>query len=107
VQTIAVALKRLERAGILEIKRRIARKGKKLWNELTRRFVWLEWIEQINNAYMVNVPVADRTHFGDFGMPLFKPKPRTRSDSTSQRESTSRFLSRMRTAKWRFALLRS
>jgi hypothetical protein len=29
------------------------------------------------------------------------------SDSTSQRESTSRFLSRMRTAKWRFEILRS
>ena len=104
VQTIAVALKRLERAGILEIRRRIDRKGKQLWNELTRRFVWLKWVEQITNAYMVNVPVPDRTKFGDLGMPLFKPKPDAPSDSTSQRESTSRFLHRMRTAKWRLAL---
>ena len=103
VQTIAVALKRLERAGILEIRRRIERKGKQLWNELARRFVWLQWIEQVTNAYMVNVPVPDRTEFGDLGMPLFKPKPSVPSDSTSQRESTSRFLSRMGAAQRRIA----
>jgi hypothetical protein len=38
------------------------------------RFVWREWVEQQTNAYMVNVPVPDRTEFGDLGMPLFKPK---------------------------------
>jgi len=103
VQTIAVALKRLERAGILEIRRRIERKGKEVWNELARRFVWVQWIEQVANAYMVNVPVPDRTEFGDLGMPLFKPKPDIPSDSTSQRESTSRFLSRMGAAKRRIA----
>lgn len=103
VQTIAVALKRLERAGILDITRRIARKGAQLWNELTRRFVWREWVEQQTNAYRVNVPVPDRTEFGDLGMPLFKPKPDTPSDSTSQRESTSRFLSRMGAARRRIA----
>ncbi len=37
VQTIAVALKRLERAGILDITRRIARKGAQIWNELTKK----------------------------------------------------------------------
>jgi hypothetical protein len=103
VQTIAVALKSLERAGILEIKRRVERKGKQLWNELARRFVWLQWIEQVTNAYMVNVPVPDRTEFGDLGTPLFKPKPDIPSDSTSQRESTSRFLSRMGAARRRIA----
>ena len=98
VQTIAVALKRLERAGILEITRRIARIGAKLWNEFTGRFVWRERVEQQTNAYMVNVPVPDRTEFGDFGMPLFKPKHDVHSDSTSQRESTSRFLHRVSAA---------
>jgi hypothetical protein len=107
VQTIAVALKRLERAGILEIRRRLARKAYRIWSELNRRFFELVQVEQQSNAYMVNVPVSDRTHFGDLGMPLFKPKLFTPSDSTSQRESTSGFLSRMRTAKWRFRLLRS
>jgi hypothetical protein len=107
VQTIAVALKRLEDAGILEIQRRIARKVNKVWSDLNRRFFELVSIEQQSNAYMVNVPVPDRTEFGDLGMPLFKPKPHTPSDSTSQRESTSIFIHRMRTAKWRFALLRS
>jgi hypothetical protein len=107
MQTIAVALKRLERAGILEIRRRIARKASRIWSELNRRFFELVQIEQQSNAYMVNVPVEDRTEFGDLGMPLFKPKPHTPSDSTSQRESTSKFKHRMRTAKWRFALLRS
>jgi hypothetical protein len=100
VQTIAVALKRLERAGILEITRRIARIGVKLWNEFTGRFVWRERVEQQTNAYMVNVPVPDRTEFGDLGTPLFKPKPDIPSDSTSQRESTSRFIHRM-SAAWR------
>ena len=105
VQTISVALKRLERAGILEIKRRIERRGKQLWNELARRFVWLQWVEQMTNAYMVNVPVPDRTDFGDLGMPLFKPKADALGDSTSQRESTSRFLHRMGAA-WRRDALR-
>jgi hypothetical protein len=104
VQTIAVALKRLERAGILEITRRIARIGAKLWNELTGRFVWRERVEQQTNAYRVNVPVPDRTEFGDLGTPLFKPKPNTPSDSTSQRESTSRFIHRMSAARRRDAL---
>ena len=104
VQTISVALKRLERAGILEIKRRIERRGKQLWNELARRFVWLQWVEQMTNAYMVNVPVPDRTEFGDLGMPLFKPKADALGDSTSQRESTSRFLHRMGAARRRDAL---
>ena len=104
VQTIAAALKRLERAGILEIRRRIERKGKQIWNDLTRRFVWLRWIEQVTNAYMVNLPVPDRRDLGDLGMPLFKPKPDVPSDSTSQRESTSRFLERMGAARRRIAL---
>jgi hypothetical protein len=104
VQTIAVALKRLERAGILDITRRIARKAGQFWNELTSRFVWRERVEQQTNAYRVNFPVPDRSRLGDLGAPLFKPKPDTPSDSTSQRESTPRFLHRMRTAKWRFAL---
>jgi hypothetical protein len=104
VQTICVALKRLERAGILEIQRRIARKASQVWSDLNRRFFDLVRVEQITNAYMVNVPVPDRPKFGDLGMPLFKPKPDTPSDSTSQRESTSRFIHRMRTAKWRVAL---
>ena len=38
VQTIAVALKRLERAGILDITRRIVRRGAQLWNELVGPF---------------------------------------------------------------------
>jgi len=104
VQTIAVALKRLERAGILEIHRRIVRKTKDVWSEFSRRFVKLVQVNQTSNAYMVNVPVPDRSKFGDLGMPLFKPKPDTPSDSTSQRESTSQFLHRVRTAKWRLAL---
>jgi hypothetical protein len=107
VQTISQALKKLERAGILEIRRRIDRKGKQLWNELARRFVWLQWIEQMTNAYMVNVPVPDRTKFGDLGMPLFKPKPDAPSDSTSQRESTSRFVHRMSAAQRRDAFQES
>ena len=107
VQTIAVALKRLEDAGILEIQRRMARMAYKVWSDLNRRFFELVRVEQITNAYMVNVPVPDRTEFGDLGMPLFKPKPDTGSDSTSQRESTSMFIHRMRTAKWRFDFLRS
>jgi hypothetical protein len=103
VQTIAVALKRLERAGILDITRRMVRKGAKLWNEFMGRFVWREWVEQQTNAYMVNVPVPDRTEFGDLGMPLFKPKPGVPSDSTSQRESTSRFTHRLSAARRRIA----
>jgi hypothetical protein len=100
VQTIAVALKRLERAGILDITRRIARKGAQLWNELTGRFVWRERVEQQTNAYRVNFPVPDRRTLGDLGAPLFKAKADTSSDSTSQRESTPRFLQRMGAA-WR------
>ena len=105
VQTIAVALKRLERAGILDITRRMVRRGAQIWNELTGRFAWRERVEQQTNAYMVNVPVPDRTEFGDLGMPLFKPKPSASSDSTSQRESTPRFLHRMGAA-WRRDALR-
>jgi hypothetical protein len=101
VQTIAVALKRLERAGILDITRRIVRKGMQVWNELTSRFVWRERIEQQTNAYRVNFPTPERSRLGDLGAPLFKPKP---SDSTSQRESTPRFLSRMGAARRRIAL---
>jgi hypothetical protein len=101
VQTIAVALKRLERAGILDITRRIARKGMQVWNELTSRFVWRERIEQQTNAYRVNFPTPERSQFGDLGAPLFKPKP---SDSTSQRESTPGFLRRMSAARRRIAL---
>jgi hypothetical protein len=41
------------------------------------RFVWRERVEQQTNAYRVNVPVPDRTEFGDLGTPLFKPKPDT------------------------------
>jgi len=104
VQTIAVALKRLERAGILDITRRIIRKGAQLWNEFMGRFVWREWVEQQTNAYRVNVPVPDRTEFGDLGTPLFKPKPDVPGDSTSQRESTSRFIHRMSAARRRNAL---
>ena len=104
VQTIAVALKRLERAGILDITRRIARKGAQFWNELTRRFVWRERVEQQTNAYRVNFPMPDRSRLGDLGAPLFKPKPDTPSDSTSQRESTSRFIHRMSAARRRNAL---
>jgi hypothetical protein len=52
---------------------------------------------------MVNVPVPDRTKFGDLGTPLLTPKPHVPSDSTSQRESTSRFLSRMGAARRRVA----
>jgi len=100
VQTIAVALKRLERAGILDITRRIARKGAQIWNELTSRFVWRERVEQQTNAYRVNFPVPDRAQLGDLGAPLFKPKADAPSDSTSQRESTPRFLRRM-SAAWR------
>jgi hypothetical protein len=103
VQTIAVALKRLERAGILDITRRIIRKGAQLWNEFMGRFVWREWVEQQTNAYRVNVPVPDRTEFGDLGTPLFKPKPDVPGDSTSQRESTSRFIHRMSAAQRRDA----
>ena len=104
VQTISLALKRLERAGILDITRRIARKGAQLWNELIGRFVWRERVEQETNAYRVNFPVPDRTTLGDLGAPLFKPKPDIPSDSTSQRESTSRFLGRMGAAQRRIAL---
>ena len=74
VQTISVALKRLERAGILDITRRIARKGMQVWNELTSRFVWRERVEQQTNAYRVNFPVPERSRFGDLGAPLFKPR---------------------------------
>ena len=105
VQTIAVALKRLERAGILDITRRMVRRGAQIWNELTGRFVWRERVEQQTNAYRVNFPVPDRTEFGDLGTPLFKPKPDVPSDSTSQRESTPRFLHRMGAA-WRRDALR-
>jgi hypothetical protein len=101
VQTISVALKRLERAGILDITRRIARKGMQVWNELTSRFVWRERVEQQTNAYRVNFPVPERAQFGDLGAPLFKPTP---SDSTSQRESTPGFIVRMSAAKRRIAL---
>src|ERR1700683_1086176 len=87
-QTIATALRRLERAGILEIHRRIARKAYKIWSDLKRRFIELVQIEQITNAYMVNVPVPDRTEFGDLGTPLFKFKRKVFSESTSQTEST-------------------
>jgi len=103
VQTIAVALKRLERAGILDITRRIVRRAGQFWNELTGRFVWRERVEQQTNAYRVNLPVPDRANLGDLGAPLFKPKPDAPSDSTSQRESTSRFFSRMGAAKRRVA----
>jgi hypothetical protein len=102
-QTIATALRRLERAGILEIHRRIARKAYKIWSDLKRCFVELVQIEQINNAYMANVPVPDRTEFGDLGTPPFKSKRKIFSESTSQTESTSRFLSRMGAAKRRDA----
>jgi hypothetical protein len=104
MQTIAVALTRLERAGILEIHRRIVREVEDIWSEFSRRFAKLVQVKQTSNAYMVNVPTPDRPKFGDLGMPLFKPKPDTPSDSASQRESTSRFIHRVRTAKWRVAL---
>jgi hypothetical protein len=103
VQTIAVALKRLERAGILDITRRMVRRGAQIWNELTGRFVWRERVEQQTNAYRVNFPVPERNQLGDLGTPLFKPKPDVPSDSTSQRESTPRFLHRMGAAKRRIA----
>jgi hypothetical protein len=44
--------------------------------------------------------VPDRRTLGDLGAPLFKAKADTSSDSTSQRESTPRFLQRMGAA-WR------
>jgi len=103
VQTIAVALKRLERAGILEIHRRIVRKAYDVWSELSRRFVKLVQVVQTSNAYMVTVPTQDRPKFGDLGTPLLKPLHKFFSDSTSQREPTSRFLVRMSAAKRRIA----
>jgi len=105
MQTIAQALKRLERAGILDITRRMVRRGAQFWNELTRRFVWRERVEQQTNAYRVNFPVPDRAQLGDLGAPLFKPKPDIPSDSASQRESTPRFIQRM-SAAWRRDALR-
>ncbi len=87
MQTIAQALKRLERAGILEITRRMVRLRAQLWNALTGLWEWRDKVQQDTNAYRVNFPTPDRSEYGDLGMPLWKPP----SDSTSQRESTPRF----------------
>jgi hypothetical protein len=92
MQTIALALKRLERAGILEITRRLIRTAKQIWNDLTGRFDMRVRVQQQTNAYRVNFPTPERNEFGDLGMPLFKPKPEQPCDSTSQRESTPRFI---------------
>jgi hypothetical protein len=104
VQTIAQALRRLALAGLLEIHPRIERMRRQVWSEFARRFVWRERVEQITNAYMVNVPKSDRKSLGDFGMPLFRFVRAALSDSTTQRESASGFLSRMDAAKRRVAL---
>jgi len=103
MQTISLALKRLERAGILEITRRLIRTGRQVWNSLTGRFDLRVRVEQQTNAYRVNFPTPERNEFGDLGTPLFKPKPEHSSDSASQRESTSRFLYRMSAARRRTA----
>ena len=94
MQTIASALKRLERAGVLDITRRTIRVRVKVWDEWTNQPIWRDQVRQDTNAYRVNFPTPDRPAMGDLGLPLLRPKGMPPSDSTSQRESTPRFFSK-------------
>jgi hypothetical protein len=99
-ETISQALKRLHAAGILEVQRRIIRVRDKVFNVLTGRYEWRDFVRQFANAYMLNTPLSERGDSGDFGLPLFPyHKQRQPTGSTSQTESTSIFLFRMGAAK--------
>ena len=91
VQTIAAGLKALARAGILEIERRIERVQERVRNALTGGWHWITRVVQRTNAYMLNFALPDRQKHGDLGAPLLRKSFGNSSDSTFQRESTSRF----------------
>ncbi len=76
METISQALKRLAASGILEIQRRMTRRWIFVQNAFTGLFERRSHVEQCTNAYMVNNPLCERNHFGDLGMPLFRPTER-------------------------------
>jgi hypothetical protein len=90
-QTIADALKALERAGILEIMRRIVRERVRVWVEEAKKFFVYDRVVQTTNAYMVNFPLPDRAAFGDLGAPLLRPEEYRSSESRFSTEPTSAF----------------
>jgi hypothetical protein len=87
-QTIANAIKALERAGILEIMRRLERRRVRVWLEEAKQFAVYDEVVQTTNAYMVNYPFPDRATFGDLGAPLLRPEKYRPSESRFSTEPT-------------------
>jgi hypothetical protein len=88
-ETISAALKNLERAGILEVMRRIVRERVRVWMEDAQQFFAYDRVVQTTNAYMVNFPLPDRKTFGDLAAPLLRPERYRPSESRFSTESTA------------------
>lgn len=88
--TVAVAIKRLERAGFLEIVRR----------KMVARFqvpgerVSFDCAVQDSNSYLFNIPTFARREYGDLSLPLMNPIPessnRTETGITNPKSSNDR-----------------
>ena len=90
-QTIANAIKALERAGILEVMRRIVRERCRVWIEAAQQFFVFDRVVQTTNAYMINYPLPDRAEYGDLGAPLLRPAKYRPSESRFSTVPTSNF----------------
>ena len=88
--TVQEAIKRLEAAGLIEKARRIARERVKVWHQAAGRFLMIDRVVQITNAYRLNVPRGDRAAYGDHGTPLLRAIP---SDTGSRGETLQPLIS--------------
>jgi DNA-binding MarR family transcriptional regulator len=82
--TVQEAIKRLEAAGIIEKVRRMARERVRVWHEQAGRFLMMDRVLQITNAYRLNIALSDRATYGDHGTPLLRPV----SSDTGSRSGT-------------------
>ena len=70
--TAQEAIARLELAGIVDHVRRIARVRVRVFDPSTGRVSWRDRVVQMTNAYRLNVPVGDRSDYGDLAKPCSK-----------------------------------
>ena len=82
--TVQEAIKRLEAAGLIQKVRRMARERVRMWHQAAGRYLTVDRVVQITNAYCLSVPAADRPAYGDPGAPpLLRPLSDTGSRSVT------------------------
>jgi len=82
--TAQEAIARLELAGLVDHVRRIARVRVRVFDPITGRVGWRDRVMQMTNAYRLNVPVGDRSDYGDLAKPCSK---RVSTDTGRQSET--------------------